>query len=827
MTAETWPRVKALFEEALSQPPPPRVAFLRAIGDGALRAEVERLLALDAEADAYFDTLARDVCGAPDGAAGLPPPERAGPWRLLGGIGRGGMGAVYLAARADGAYEQRAAVKVVEATAPALVQRFLQERQILARLRHPNIARLLGGGVLEDGRPYLAMEHVDGEPITRYCDRRRLGIEARLRLFGQVCEAAAHAHRMLVVHRDLKPSNVFVAEGLPRTRSGDEQGEPQVKLLDFCIARLLEEDGAEAGVPLTRAGARVLTPEYAAPEQIRGEPVTTATDVYALGVLLYELLAGRRPHRAPTRFGLEQAVLAEEPPALSAAVTRGPEGAEEATAEARAAARSADPDGLRRRLRGDLDRICLKALRKEPERRYASADALADDLRRHLDGLPVAARPDTLWYRAGKFVRRHRAGVAAAALGVLSLVGGLGAALWQAAEARAAQARAEEEAATAEAVTDFLVGMVGEARPRGSDGDTLRVRDVLSAGAARLDTGFAERPEIRAALASAFGDAHAELGDAPAAVRLHRLALDLRRAAGPADPGVIEAENDLATALHNTGRLDELDSLLAGVLAARRRHLGPAHPEVVKALVDLGYGTSQRPDSARRSQAGGYFREALAVLEGAGPDAFEAAHRGEATYDDFRSNVYYALATHHLEMEQAEEAAEPMRLALELSSAPPSSATYQMQANTYGVLLRQLGRYEEAISVHREAVDLARAAFGPEHPFYGHPLLSLGSALQASGDAEGAIPVLREAVGVFGGPEGGGYGSLVARFYLGRALLEARQREEGVSVLGKALPLLEEFGPTSPYVTVTQRLLAEQGGGVPPAPARAEREGAR
>ena len=379
--------IAEIFAEALERPAAERAAFLdAACGDElAVRAEVESLLAahdraeglLDGHPDPAWVAEALDDVGRP-AAAG----ERFGPYVVLRELGHGGMGAVYLAERVDGQFEQQVALKLVRdpAGSAGLVGRFLRERRILARLAHPNIARLLDAGVSEDGRPFLAMEYVDGTPITHYCDERGLDLDARLRLFLDACAAVSYAHRSLVVHRDLKPGNILVA------------ADGSLKLLDFGIAKLLEPDTATDAATLTVAGFQMLTPEYAAPEQVRGEPVTTATDVYGLGAVLYELLSGHRPRRFHRRTLAEVArVLSEthpEPP--SSATTReapGEGGTDHVGAQGPvriAEARGTTPEHLRRRLSGDLDAIVLTALRQEPERRYASAEAFADDVRRHL-----------------------------------------------------------------------------------------------------------------------------------------------------------------------------------------------------------------------------------------------------------------------------------------------------------------------------------------------------------------------------------------------------------------------------------------------------------
>jgi serine/threonine protein kinase len=440
MTPERWQQVETLVDAALDLPASERPAWLRnACGsDDALYQEVSRLVVavdepnamLDVPTPAFAELVAH--VESEGGAAQASIPARIGPWRVIAPAGEGGMGTVYLVERDDGQFRMRAALKMLRHGLhldETFVKRFREERQILARLEHPNIARLLDGGVSGDGRPYYVMEYVDGAPIDRWCDERRLGITERLELFAKVCDAVAAAHAREIVHRDLKPSNVLV------TRHGE------AKLLDFGIAKTLAplwqtaewaSTGAsgtmKARTTLTRTGERLLTPEYASPEQIRGESATAATDVYALGVLLYELLTGQRPYhgRNRSRHEIERAILEETPTRPSAVATRppphdtapdSPHRTQPSTAEA-ARARGLAPDELRRRLRGDLDTIVLAALRKEPERRYATAAELAADVRRHLDGRAVLARGDSAAYRARVWASRHRRTVIAAGLGM-------------------------------------------------------------------------------------------------------------------------------------------------------------------------------------------------------------------------------------------------------------------------------------------------------------------------------------------------------------------------------------------------------------------------
>jgi serine/threonine protein kinase/TolB-like protein/thioredoxin-like negative regulator of GroEL len=411
---ERWQRLSPILEAALDLPPTARAAYLdeTCAGDSDLRRQVEELLEAEAAAGSFLAAGALER-GAPlvaelaDGPRASPAAAAGGRlvgvYRLVAELGEGGMGTVHLAERVDGHFEQRVAIKLLKQglADEDAKRRFLQERQILARLDHPGIARLIDGGVTAEGTPFFVMERVEGRPVTAYCDEQGFGIEQRLRVFLEICDAVQYAHRSLVIHRDLKPSNILV----------DAAG--RVKLLDFGIAKLLA--GGSGGSPLeaTRTFVRAMTPEYAAPEQVRNEPVTAATDVYSLGVLLYELLTGQRPYQVG-RGGLsemERAILEQEPlrPSARTATAPGPTGA-------------GGPRETRRRLRGDLDRIVLKALEKAPERRYPTAQALAADIRRHLDGLPISARGDNALYRARKFVRRHRAGVAAVAMTGIAVV---------------------------------------------------------------------------------------------------------------------------------------------------------------------------------------------------------------------------------------------------------------------------------------------------------------------------------------------------------------------------------------------------------------------
>jgi non-specific serine/threonine protein kinase/serine/threonine-protein kinase len=432
MTADRWQKLKEVFQAALDAPPEERQELIRksCASDQELLREVQKLFDSHQRAQDFIENPAITLPGPP-----APHEEqRFGPYRVLRQIGSGGMGAVYLGVRDDDQFRKRVAIKVVQtAETDEILRRFRHERQILASLEHPNIARLLDGGATEDGKPYFVMDYVEGTSLLEYCNTNRLSIGERLELFQGVCSAVHYVHQNLIVHRDLKPGNILVTSG----------GVP--KLLDFGIAKLLKPELMSGPQDATRVEMRLMTPGYASPEQVRGEPITTATDVYSLGVILYELLAGRRPYRWKTQSLAEiTTVICEYEPGKPSDTVTSAAGEENGESPEEVSRRRAStPEKLRRQLRGDLDAIVLKAMRKEPQRRYASAGQLSEDIHNYLGGQPVSAHSGSLRYRTGKFIRRHRVGVAAASFVALSLLAGIMATAWQAQVARAERARAE------------------------------------------------------------------------------------------------------------------------------------------------------------------------------------------------------------------------------------------------------------------------------------------------------------------------------------------------------------------------------------------------
>ena len=748
---DRYRRVDAVFDALLDVPPDEQMAFAeRAAGDDPeLHAEVLRLL--HAHRRQGFLESPPPIAGALLDAAVVPSraPDRVGPWRIVRLLGQGGMGSVYLGERADGQFEQRAAVKLIQRAAPGILRRFLEERRILALLEHPGIARLLEGGVTPDGMPYFAMELIDGVPLTRYCDEHNLSVARRLELVAQVCDAVSYAHQHLVIHRDLKPSNILVtADGRP-------------KLLDFGIAKLLTGGGAER----TDTQLPAMTPEFAAPEQVRGEAVSTATDVYALGVLLYLLLTDRYPYdvRGKSFAELTRIICHAEPPKPS----------------------SVAHEGRRRELGGDLDLIVLTALRKEPARRYQTPAELAADLRRYRDGRPVRARADSPGYRLAKFVGRHRGALAAAAALLALLGGGL-------ARERSLRHRAELEAQKAREVGDWVVSVFDVADPSTAvrrDSGEVTARALLDQGARRVDSSLAGQPEVQAELRRVFGRAYTSLGLYYQAVTLLRKSLDQHMALfGPHSLQVADDRERLGEALTQLDRFDEADPHLHAALEERQRQLGSRSNATAEALDRLA--TSYQRQS-RFADAEPLFRDALAIRRGLFGDTAVAVAASlnnlgvllllktdlsgaETAYREALAILLRSLGERHARTAETQQNLAQVlerqgRLApaeslyrqalatkrLVLGNANPSVT---INLNNLGELLTSTGRLDEAESLIREALVLDRRMFGNAHSYVAQGLGNLATVLKLKGELVEAEQVYRQALAIdrerFAAPHG-------------------------------------------------------------------------
>ena len=671
-----------------------------------------------------------------------------GPYRIVRELGRGGMGTVFLAERADNQYQKTVALKLLRGWSVGndrSVRRFLEERQILAGLDHPDIARLFDGGVTADGLPWFAMEYVEGAPIDRYCDERGLSIESRLELFCRVCAAVQYAHRNLVVHRDLKPANILVtAEG-------------GVKLLDFGIAKLLGPDAAGALASLTATGERLMTPLYASPEQVRGDPVSTASDVYALGVLLYELLTGQYPYRIATREPHEvvRAILEQEPERPSAVVPAKPA----------------------RRLRGDLDTIVATAMQKDTGRRYGTADQLDADLRRHLAGLPVAARPDSRLYRTQKFIRRHKVGVTVAAGVAVLVVGFAAVTAVQSVRIRAQAARIAVERDRAEQVSGFLAGLFQTSDPFAGAGGDLTAREILDSGAARIDRELVGQPDARAQMLYEMGRAYFGLGLRDRARRFLEVSLAIRRRASP------EGQLELARTLDflglvrlEQGELDGAERAYNEALGLRRQLLGGRHRDVARTLNGLA---GLLRTAGRFRDADSASRQAVAIDE-----AQPATHRLDLAEslkglahavleggDHARAVQLYRQALELQRQELPDGHAEVAGTVLDLAAAL-GDAGEEVTADSlfrYGLalerraldgehpvvagdearharLLHRRGNDVEAVRLYRRSLATLRRRLPAVHPLTATTLLGRGELLLDRGAADRAEPLLREAL---------------------------------------------------------------------------------
>jgi len=722
MSAERLERLADLFDVAAGLDPSARASYLADAcrDDPALQREVERLLAAHERAPGFIDSppILPDRLTEVEALA---PGRRIGAYRVVREIGRGGMGAVYLGERADGQFDQQVAIKLIKRgmDTTLVLGRFRAERQILASLDHPNIAHLLDGGTTEDGLPYFVMEHIDGKPIDEYADEQRLSIEERLALFLEVCRAVSYAHQRLVVHRDIKPLNILVTTaGVP-------------KLLDFGIAKVLNADADD--VPATLTGFRLLTPEYASPEQIEGGQATTASDVYSLGVVLYELLTGRSPYRPRSHApqDVAESVRTTEPERPSAAVATRPEpveGRRRVLATDRAAAtRAASTGRLQRRLRGDLDVIVLTALRKEPSRRYQSVEQLAADVRRHLAGLPVRARPDTFRYRAGKFVRRNRVGVVAAALVSLALVGGTVGTAWQAHLARESQARAERRFNDVRQLANALLFRYHDAIKE-LPGATAVREQLLRDAVGYLDTLAREShgdPSLQRELASAYrrvgdlqgGNEQSNLGDSEGALKSYRKAMQLLEALFRSDSSDAGIRRDLASLSLALGSLTfDAGDPTAGMAYARRART---------ILAPLVTGDHVDTDVLLDSRAADDLVGVLAVEAGDVQEAIRIHRGGIARLEPAaaanprvpRLRQALAVAHHHtayalVQLDNPAEALEHYRRAgalwEQLAAEYPDNLKYATlgQANRYRTAeaLAMLGRHAEALTLHRANV---------------------------------------------------------------------------------------------------------------------------
>lgn len=711
LEAERWRRIDALFAEALEREVSERRHFLRdACGDDTeLFRQVEELLRLEADAgatlgesvDGYAQALVAQIdWAAPDD--GLPPGSIVGSYQIDSVIGQGGMGKVYRASRADGAFDLAVALKVVKRgmDTDEVLARFRHERRLLAGLQHPNIARVIDAGAVDDGRPFLVLEYIDGLRIDDYCDTHRLGINERLRLFKTICSAVHFAHRNLVVHRDIKPSNILVTE------------DGVVKLLDFGIAKLLDEAGTTTDAPITRTQLRRLTPEYASPEQLRGEVVSTASDVFQLGLLLYDLLVGVRPGRDPEK----------SPPSPSALINRLKDDPERLALIA--LQRRTTPEQFIRTLKGDLDTIAVASVHPEVERRPASAQALSDDVDNYLNGYPVIARGESAWYRIGKFVRRHRVQVATVA-GVALILAGLG--FFHTASVKSERDRAASQAARSAAAMAFMESLFREADPVRTMGDTLNVFDLLDSGRRQLvDANL--QPDVQAFTERLIGNLYLKLGDYAAAEPL------LTR--GAAFFGGTEFTSDYVGALLDLGYLhlftgdhERADSLFRAALEAAPRDRFGAD--------NLTLQTRQHYGAALERM--GRYGEAKDVLTRVIREAQSAAA------EEILADARMALATVHMNEGDYEPAEAMLTEVLAWRRSPLARDPIALAdvINNLGNLYVDTGDFDRAEPLLVESLERRMRIYGASHPVVSESYNNLALVPHGRGDFASADSLLQ------------------------------------------------------------------------------------
>ena len=723
MYPERWNKIQSLFEKALELNPSERESFLKreSSDDKELFDEVMSLLAADERQHSIFSGSAADYVAIDD--ANLDG-KTFGNYRAINQIGSGGMGSVYLAERADGVFEQKVALKIVKPgmNSHEIITRFEEERQILARLQHPNIARLLDGGISELGLPYFTMEYVEGKPITEYCDENNLTIEQRLELFKKVCEAVLYAHQNLVIHRDIKPSNILVRE------------DGTVKLLDFGIAKVFEEDADHKFV--TRTGMRVMTPEYASPEQVRGEPVSTATDIYSLGLILYQLLTGCPPYEVNSTSALEmeRIICLTEPQKPSAMITKifssALDSRQKTSPDFISQKRKTTIPKLKKRVSGDLDNMCLMAIRKEPERRYSSIAQFITDIDNHLNELPVSARKSTAGYITRKFIQRHKVGVVVAAIAVMLIALVTIFYTIQLAEERD---KARLEAEKSKKVSEFLAGIFQVSDPEQSKGESITARELLDNGVKRIESELANQPEVLANMLgvtgnvykslglysnaqsllqrayvindSLFGDNSPEtakslndlanlnfaMGDYESAIEKFNKAIEKRKNIyGEESLEAAESMNDLAMVLREEGKYDQSKKLLTNSLSIRKKILSSKSPEVAQSINNLGLLKEDM----------GEFEEAKKLLE-------EALEIKEKIYGKIHPSVTETIGN-------------------------------------LAFLLQQMGDYEEASKLFNESLEIDKNLFGDLHPVISTDLYNLASNTALMGDLNAAEKLYSE-----------------------------------------------------------------------------------
>jgi serine/threonine protein kinase/Tfp pilus assembly protein PilF len=775
MDSDRWELVQQILLAALERAEPDRMPFVeeRCADDPELLIEVRALLE------------AHGAAGLIDASDDDPDrPATIGPYKILQTLGEGGMGVVYEAEQTE-PVRRRVAIKIIKLgmDTKQIVARFEAERQALAVMDHPNIAKVFDAGVTDDGRSYFVMERVKGVPLTEYCDTHVLTTEARIRLFIPVCRAVQHAHQKGVIHRDLKPSNILVAV---------HDGEPRPKVIDFGIAKAMGPSLTEKTL-VTQAGYLIGTPAYMSPEQAEasGLDVDTRTDIYSLGVMLYELLVGTRPYDLPrvADAAIRRAIRDRDAPVPSSKLTTLPG----ETRETIAKRRDTDPRTLKRELKGDLDWVIMKAIEKDRTRRYETSSGLALELERYLKDEPVLARPPSALYRFHKFARRHKVALTSAALAILALAAGAVATSIGMVRARRAEDAARIEAQTAQQVSEFMVDLFEVSDPGEARGNEVTAREILDQGAEQIDEELSDQPVVQARLMHVMGEVYQKLGLYPESASLLEGALDTRRELYPGGDSALAASiNQLAELRQLQGEYDEAEQLYDEAIAMRRGLFGDQHLDLATSLSNLALLNYQRRDL---DTAETMFREVLemrralldeghegiaASLNNLGGTLMAQEEFGEAeTFLREALDIWReALGDDHpsvtagmnnlanvLFRQQKHDEAEPiMRQVLAtrrevFGDRHPNVAT---SLNNLAQLLRVKGDYEEAETMMREAVEIQREATSDEHPLFALALRNLGAILKAKEEYEEAEDIYQQSLSIFLAQFGEDHGQVAA-----------------------------------------------------------------
>ncbi|HEY0745217.1 MAG TPA: tetratricopeptide repeat protein [Steroidobacteraceae bacterium] len=790
-----WQQIQSLFEQLADLDAPARAAHLdkSCEGDAELRVSVQSLLTLDgAPEDALLNAVGAAAESLLDDHRDRLIGTRVGPYRVVSILGHGGMSTVYRGERDDSQYHQTVAIKVLQQASvhPRLRSRLHSERHILATLDNPSIARLIDSGDLEDGTPYLVMEFVDGESIDVYCDARTLFVRERIELFIAVCGAVQYAHRNLIVHRDIKASNIFVTD----------EGAP--KLLDFGIAKLLAPESLSHTLPVTRLQERILTPENAAPEQVLGRPITTATDTYALGVLLYLLLTGRSPYRllSFSQLQLERAICMDDPARPSQMVVAKLNGETDIDRSRISDRRGLSPQRLRTRLSGDIDAIVAMAMRKEPDKRYPSVEALADDLRRHLAGQPVQARQGDWRYNAVKFLRRNLLAVVSAAAVFLGLVIIAGVTLWQNHRIGLARDATAEERDRAQQVSAFMVDVFSRADPFNAQGQSSTAQELLDRGADKVKGNANLQPEVRAQLLESIGLAYRRQGLYERAIPLFEQAVSIRRNASPLDRRSLAAAlANLAQGLTDAGSLVSAEAYIQQALSLSQAS-GPPSAETADILFQYGHFLlNAKSDPGRASKL---LSDALAIYRSIPGDQHLSI---AATLSSLAAPAMWAGDFVVAEQFQREG------LNLLRSTVSRNYPDYAASLEGLGYILTQRGKYAEAEQTLNEALQIERGDFGADNQRVAAIEANLGEIYERQGDPARAMKVTKDALRISSDhmtPNHymtGYYLDALANLYLnaddlGNAESNARQ---ALAIYGQALPARHL------YVAATRHLIGE------------------